>query len=99
MFGIVEQNKGFIEVDSEPELGTVFTIYWPACNQPVNDAQTTGTPPDYRGEGQRILVVEDELEIRQYCKEVLTRHNYQVTLASSAEEAMALVLTENARTY
>ncbi len=94
VFGIVEQNKGFIEVESDIGRGTSFAIYWPATEQLPQPTEQNVTDNLY-GLGERIFVVEDELKIRQYFKEVLERFNYHVTLASSAEEMMELILAGN----
>ncbi len=93
VFAIVEQNGGFIEVDSEVDVGTCFRIYWPITQQGTGTLVEAPTSQNLTGAGQHILVVEDQQQIREYCKNVLERHNYQVSLASSAEEALELMET------
>lgn len=88
VFSIIEQNQGFIEVDSDVDMGTTFTVYWPVSDQPVTKTVDEKKLDGLTGSGEHILVVEDELKIREYCRDVLERFNYRVSLASSAEEAM-----------
>ncbi len=95
VFGILEQNNGFIEVESEVNLGTSFTVYWPVTEQQVSNENTEAEHSHLFGDGEVIYVVEDELDIRNYCQQMLTRFNYKVTLASSAEEVMHLIIDGN----
>jgi CheY-like chemotaxis protein len=61
VYGIVKQNKGFINVYSEPGKGTIFKIYLSRhyTNAPVNE-QVISIKAAAKGKGQKILVLEDE---------------------------------------
>ena len=89
VYGIVKQNNGFIDVYSEPGLGTTFTIYLPrhhgaaAGVRPEEAAQ-----PASRGH-ETILLVEDEPAILTMAATMLARLGYLVLSANSPAEALA----------
>src|SRR5690606_32929472 len=79
VYGIVQQNNGFIHVYSEPGEGTTFRIYLPRlattdAGGPV--AVPNGEPP--RGAGETVLVVEDESMILEVAVEILEGLGYKV---------------------
>jgi PAS domain S-box-containing protein len=87
--GIVAQSGGFIDVYSEPGLGTTFRICLPALAQGAADAGRPATVPVQRG-NETVLVVEDRVEVREYAVAVLKEYGYRVTAAESAGEALLL---------
>ena len=90
VYGIVKQNKGFINVYSEPGQGTTFRIYLP---RHLGDAeQVKAEQPQesmIRGH-ETVLVVEDELAILDLCKIMLEQQGYQVLAAATPGEAIQL---------
>jgi PAS domain S-box-containing protein len=84
VYGIVKQNKGWINVYSEEGHGTTFHIYLPAC-EPVEP----GVPSEAPHHGH-VLVVEDDKETLELMTELLTSAGHTVTAVASAEEALEL---------
>ncbi len=88
---IVRSHGGFMHVSSEPERGTTFTVYLPANPKDKPDdemhRERTRLP---RGNGEMILVVDDEEALRVVVKGTLERFGYHVLLASNGVEAVAL---------
>ncbi len=89
VYGIVQQNNGYIVVESEPGIGTTFTIYFPALTEKV----TTGLPQaasytDDRICNETILVVEDEPAVRELTKNVLSSKGYKVYIAENGQKAL-----------
>jgi two-component system, cell cycle sensor histidine kinase and response regulator CckA len=89
VLGIIKSHGGAIHVYSEIEVGTCFNIYLPAAGQ-SEDNQPVETPALFDGNGQLVLVVDDEAAIREISKASLETYNYQVILASDGIEAIDL---------
>ena len=90
VLGIAKSHGGFVTVASKPGEGTVFKVYLPADQQAV--AAHTEAPVDKlpRGQGEMILLAEDEAKVRETTKEILELHNYRVITAANGEEAVRL---------
>ncbi|HEY1173853.1 MAG TPA: PAS domain S-box protein [Verrucomicrobiae bacterium] len=101
---IVKGHGGFIRVYSEPGMGAKFSIYLPAEGTSCATETTTGEVKLPRGKGETVLVVDDEISIRQITKQTLEAFGYKVLLAVDGSEAIseyvkhqkevALVLTD-----
>ena len=89
VFGIVQQNGGHIRVDSEPGLGTTFTLYIPRVDEEVARPPTPVTTGPARGT-ETILLVEDEEQVRKVARGILRRHGYDVLEAANPGEASLL---------
>src|SRR6185295_15629238 len=81
---------GFTEVESEPETGTSFKIYFPAVteNQPELVRKEIGALPV--GFGELILVVDDEAAVREIAKITLESHGYRVIEAVDGDQAVKM---------
>ena len=88
VYGIVEQHGGCVTVKSEPGAGAEFTCYLPACapGQRARLAEPAQVPA--RGVGQTLLVVDDELPVRELAREVLEEFGYRVIEAPNGETAL-----------
>jgi two-component system cell cycle sensor histidine kinase/response regulator CckA len=87
---IVKSHGGFINVYSELHKGTQFTLYLPALDMPgaiESVAVQTDLP---LGSGELILVVDDEVSIREITRGTLETFGYTVLTASDGTEALAV---------
>jgi len=88
--GIVAQSGGSINVYTEEGLGTTFKIYLPLV-QPEEEERAPGPPsPRVAAAEQTVLVVDDVVGLRELARRLLERHGYNVLVAASAQEAIAL---------
>lgn len=90
VLGIIRSHGGFINVYSELRKGTVFKTYLPAHKAPEGPSTEQGEPELLVGHGEGVLVVDDELSIREITKETLEAHGYSVITASDGTEALSL---------
>ena len=91
VWGTVRQSGGSIFVDSEPDRGTTFRLYFPAARArsaaPPEPAARMAPP---QAAATTLLVVEDEDAVRALVATTLAHEGYRVLQASSAEEALGL---------
>jgi two-component system, cell cycle sensor histidine kinase and response regulator CckA len=90
VYGTLKQIGGFIFVDSERERGTTFQLFFPPAKRaaepprpPAKDSERTGD--------ETVLIVEDETAVRNLVASALRNEGYELLLAASAEEALAIV--------
>jgi two-component system, cell cycle sensor histidine kinase and response regulator CckA len=91
---IVEQAGGTIAVHSEPGRGATFVIDLPACGEPAgltSPVPAAPGPPQTASNREVILLVEDEPAVQLLERRVLEMGRYEVLVASSGEEALALL--------
>jgi CheY-like chemotaxis protein len=88
VYGIVRQSNGFISVDSQPGVGTVFTMYFPAVTPTAAPAAGVAAPHPELAQGREtILLVEDEDAVRVIVRAVLKRNGYNVLDAATPAAA------------
>ncbi len=91
VYGIIKQHQGWIEVDSELNVGTTFHIFLPAtsASTPATTEEST-TELIARGGTETILVVEDELPVRELVSSILKTHGYRVLEADTGKAALEI---------
>lgn len=93
VYSIVKQNKGSIDVITEPGAGTEIKIYLPAYFQDnIIDNKIISR---ISGARERILVIEDEKFIRESARRILEKNGYTVFESIDAQEALKVFYEEN----
>jgi two-component system cell cycle sensor histidine kinase/response regulator CckA len=96
VYGIVRQSEGYVAVYSEPDFGTTFKIYLPACDAaavPPPDAGGTDVP----GGSETVLLVEDEPGVRELGECTLAELGYVVIVATNGAHAVELAAATTQR--
>ena len=86
--GIVRSHDGFIDVDSQTGKATSFRVYLPAFPDATPEPVSSLNPGLPRGNGEMLLVVDDEAKVRTVTADLLTRYGYRVLTASNGAEAI-----------
>ena len=93
VYGIVKQSGGFIFVDSQPQQGTAFRAYFPRVHGREDAAvaeEFRGLPQVNRG-AETILLVEDEINVRQLARQYLEMQGYKILEAEDGAAALQIV--------
>lgn len=88
VWGTVQDHSGYIDVISKEGQGTTFTLSFPKTDrQAPNDSQPLSLE-NYKGEGQSILVIDDDPTQRLIATKIISRLGYTVASVTSGEEAI-----------
>ncbi|RJR17126.1 MAG: response regulator, partial [Desulfobacteraceae bacterium] len=90
VYGIVNQNSGFIDVASEPGKGTVFRIYLPRHTGEVVEKGTAVEAEIPRSRGETILIVEDDSPVLGLTRRTLETLGYETLTSSNPKEAITI---------
>jgi signal transduction histidine kinase len=92
--GIVTEAGGTLAIESEPGSGTTVRAYFPTADTPASPAAITTTTPatssSLRGQGETIMIVEDEPAVLQTTARMLTRNDYTVLPAATGAQALSM---------
>ena len=94
---IVKNHGGFIGLESEVGKGSTFRIYIPATGTAVNAAAASETADLPTGNGELILIIDDEAAIREIARETLEAYGYEAMTASNGSEGVALYFDNRQR--
>jgi PAS domain S-box-containing protein len=95
IYGILKQNKGWINVYSRIGQGSTFNLFFPSFSNtpaPVEEPASLHEDPAEakHGYGETVLLVEDEPDVRALAATILQNHGYRVLQACSTVDALAL---------
>ena len=98
VYGIVRLHNGYIDVENakgKTAHGATFHIYLPASTRGTEEAPaaTSSTPS---GQGETLLLVEDNARLREAGQSILTALGYRVLTAANGDEALTLYQAESA---
>ncbi|WP_243373669.1 response regulator [Geotalea sp. SG265] len=95
IYGIVSQNRGFIDVSSEPGCGTTFTICFPRWEKGPETGTAVPETASTRKKSSTVLLVEDDEAVRRVVKTMLETQGYQVFEMAGTEEAVTFCAAGN----
>jgi two-component system, cell cycle sensor histidine kinase and response regulator CckA len=90
VYGIVQQNKGFIEVESQPERGTTFKVYLPRDGDQVSSLAGGEVSDTLMSGKETVLLVEDEPANLAMARQMLEKIGYRVLTAGMPLDAIRL---------
>ncbi len=90
VYGIVKQSNGYIWVDSKPEEGTTFQIYFPRVMDKAQQFEIEQKTKKTYGGNETILLVEDEVMVRELAAEILKENGYKILESSRGEQALEI---------
>ncbi|MEW6303052.1 MAG: PAS domain S-box protein [Verrucomicrobiota bacterium] len=96
VLGITKSHGGFLNLYSEEGRGTTFRVYLPAVTGAEVQAATEPTAELPRGNGELVLVADDEANVREITQRTLEAHGYRVITANDGAEAVALYASDRA---
>jgi PAS domain S-box-containing protein len=99
VYGIVKQNKGMIDVQSEPGKGASFRIYLRRHEVPAEAGEARSAAPEEPGGSETLLLVEDEEGVRSVTARFLRRLGYTVLSAGSPAAATSLIAEHAGRVH
>ncbi len=90
VYGIVKQHSGYIDVTSQRGTGTTFIIYLPASELQARAGLSDFSVQAINGDGETILVVEDDEATRNAVTEILESLKYRVISAEAGKQALEI---------
>jgi len=96
VYGIISQHQGWIQVKSSPGAGATFTVFLPAATPETHALKVNGRVyPAQLGKGEKILLVEDDDDVRELAARVLRDNGYVVREAACSTDALDLFQQES----
>lgn len=96
VYGIVKQHDGYVHVTSQEGEGATFTVELPALLESQSEMLALDTGPLPQGNGETILVVEDDTAAREALVDGLDLLNYQVVAVEDGHKALKVLAHEEA---
>ncbi len=95
VYSVVRKHDGQIKVESKPGVGTTFDIYLPALMKPLPPLPVVTKAETFSGHG-RVLVMDDETDVRKMLSTMLRKFGYDVETANDGREAIECYKTARA---
>jgi PAS domain S-box-containing protein len=90
VYGIAQQLGGFVDISSTVDKGSAFTLFLPAVNADMAASKKAATDKSIRGH-EKILIVEDQDEVRAVARRILITNGYSVIEARNGVDALTLL--------
>jgi PAS domain S-box-containing protein len=94
VYGFVKQSGGAITLDSSLGAGTTITLYIPRTVADAPRPATSGFVPETLAPGLRVLLIEDDSEVRAVVRNFLQSMRCEVTVAATGEQALLALVPE-----
>jgi PAS domain S-box-containing protein len=88
VYGIIKQSGGYIYCYSEPGIGTTFKIYLPYADDEIINDTPTKSPEELVSHGEKIVIIDDEKEIRDIVTRMLEQEGYEIFVAENYSDVM-----------
>ncbi len=95
VWGTVKDHKGYIDLDSTPDKGTRFSLYFPVARESLTREKQTFSIEKYKGNGETVLIIDDVKEQLELASSMLEQLNYSVSVAPSGEAAVQYMSTHS----
>ena len=96
VWGTVKDHNGYIDVESVEGKGTTFRLFFPVTREEAEEKKSTSSIEECRGNGERILVIDDMKEQREIASILLTKLGYSVNAVPSGEQAVEYMKNNSA---
>ena len=96
VWGTVKDHRGYIDLKSTEGQGATFTLYFPVTREALADDQSAGSTVETKGNGEKILVVDDIEEQRQIATLMLKKLGYDVNAVPGGKEAIEFLQEQSA---
>jgi len=90
VISIIKSHEGFLDLQTQVGRGTSFNVYLPAAENSTGSGSAPISLSDFRGNGETILLVDDEPAFLELTRNLLTHYGYSVLAAGHGSDALAL---------